>query len=70
MKLDSNWHEGTGVPFWRCFLCGKVVSPWDIDKGGCQHCGSSKISPTNLSLLEGIVQIIRRPSLLKFWRHE
>ena len=55
--------EGNGLPFYRCMLCGTVVSIWDVKKGGCQKCGHVKIQPTKLSSFEKISQIIKHPNL-------
>ena len=55
--------EGSGLGFYRCFVCRSVVSRWDIKKGGCQHCSSNKVIPTSLTLWEKIVQIIKHPKL-------
>jgi hypothetical protein len=52
-----------GTAFFRCQLCGEVVSPWDINKGGCQVCGGVKIVPTNLSFVEKLKQIVRHPAV-------
>ena len=58
--------ESTGVEFFRCVLCGAVVSQWDIaEHHGCGKCGGFKIKPTNLSLWEKIIQIIMHPL---FWK--
>jgi DNA-directed RNA polymerase subunit RPC12/RpoP len=55
-----------GLIFYRCALCGDVVSPWDIKESGCcRKCGHRKIRPTNLSMREKVVQIWRHP---KIWR--
>jgi rRNA maturation endonuclease Nob1 len=54
-----------GLTFYRCTLCRNVVSKWDIDKGGCQRCGGTKISPTNLTLIEKVKEIVKRPAV---WR--
>jgi len=57
-------HTGEGVGFYRCVLCTTVVSPWDIkEKGRCPKCGQVRIRPTNLSLIEKLVQIIKHPKL-------
>jgi hypothetical protein len=53
------------LTFYRCTLCRGVVSKWDINAGGCQHCGGTKISPTNLRWWEKIVQIVKHPAV---WR--
>lgn len=50
--------------FYRCVLCGTVVSQWDIDEHrGCRKCGNSRIRPSNLSLWEKIVQILKHPKI-------
>ena len=55
-----------GVSFFRCMLCRSVVSPWDIMKHmGCAKCGQRRIQPTNLSIWEMLIQIIKHP---KVWR--
>lgn len=53
----------TELTFFRCELCGRVVSPWDIPKGGCQACGCNRVRPTNLTWLEKIVQVARHPKI-------
>lgn len=64
---DENTSSDGGQTFYRCYLCGSVVSQWDIDKhNACLNCGHSKISPTNLSLLEKIVQIFKHPAIWKW----
>lgn len=52
-----------GLQFYRCELCHGVVSRWDINTGGCQKCAGVRIRPTNLSLLEKLVQIVRHPKV-------
>jgi hypothetical protein len=56
-----------GIPFYRCTLCHNVISLWDIYKGShnCPKCGGARITPTNLSLWEKIVQVMKHP---KVWR--
>ncbi len=52
------------ITFYRCLLCTTVVSKWDIEKGdGCSKCGGRRMSPTNLSLLEKLVQILKHPKV-------
>ena len=51
------------ITFFRCTLCSGVVSVWDIDKGGCQKCSGTKIVPTNLSVWEKLVQLMRHPNV-------
>ena len=58
-------HEFEGVMFFRCLLCRGVVSPWDIKEiQACPKCGQRRISPSNLSFFEKIVQFCKHP---KFW---
>lgn len=53
-----------GLQFYRCILCGCVVSPWNVRAGeGCPKCAGSRITPTNLSFLEKIVQIVKHPKV-------
>jgi len=53
-----------GLIFYRCNLCHKVVSVWDLQKSkGCHKCGHSKISPANLTFFEKIVQIAKHPNI-------
>lgn len=54
-----------GLPFFRCTLCRGVVSQWDIYKDGhnCPKCGGARISPTNLSFWEKLVQIWKHPKV-------
>lgn len=54
-----------GLPFFRCTLCMGVVSLWDIyqEPHGCPKCGASRVSPTNLSLKEKIVQVFKHPAV-------
>lgn len=53
-----------GVMFYRCVLCGNPVSKWDIhEHQGCAKCGNPRIRPSNLSLWEKVVQILRHPKV-------
>jgi Zn finger protein HypA/HybF involved in hydrogenase expression len=52
-----------GMQFYRCETCHGVVSPWDIDNGECPKCGAHRIRPTDLTLLEKVVQIIKHPKV-------
>lgn len=55
-----------GLQFYRCVLCNRVVSPWDIQEHhGCAHCGNNKIKPSDLTLWEKIIQILKHPAI---WR--
>lgn len=58
--------SGKGLPFFRCTLCTGIVSVWDIyeEPHGCPNCGAARVSPTNLSTWEKIVQIMKHP---KWW---
>lgn len=63
-NMPENVFEGTGLPFYRCLLCGEVVSLWDIKAGaGCPKCGNRKITPTTLGLWEKVVQVFKHPKL-------
>jgi hypothetical protein len=53
------------LQFYRCDACHGIVSLWDIKQLGRCRCGQNKIRPTNLTLIEKIVQIVRHP---KVWR--
>jgi DNA-directed RNA polymerase subunit RPC12/RpoP len=54
--------KAKGVLFYRCILCASPVSKWDIQAHqGCAKCGNSRIRPSNLSLWEKLVQIIKHP---------
>jgi len=56
--------KSEGIQFYRCMLCGRVVSRWDIQEyKGCKKCGNTKIKPTNLTLMEKVVQIIKHPRI-------
>lgn len=56
--------EGPGLLFYRCVLCTSVVSKWDIKKHhGCPKCGNPRIKPSNLSLWEMFVQILKHPKV-------
>ena len=53
-----------GTLFYRCILCGNVVSKWDIqDHHGCKKCGNARIRPSDLSLWEKFVQILKHPRI-------
>ena len=52
------------ITFYRCLLCASIVSKWDIQDGdGCSKCGSLKMSLTNLSWFEKLVQILKHPKV-------
>lgn len=55
------------VTFYRCLLCHRVVSQWDIEAHkGCPKCGGVRISPSDLSCWEKFVQIIKHPQVWKW----
>lgn len=55
------------VTFYRCVLCGRMVSPWDIfrddGKHGCRKCNGVRVTPTNLSFFEKIRAICEKPKV-------
>jgi hypothetical protein len=54
-----------GITFYRCTMCSRPVSPMDIEKyNGCK-CGNNKVSETNLSAWEKVVQVVKHPLV---WR--
>lgn len=52
-----------GTAFYRCTLCSGVVSYWDIKAGRCPTCSGVRIMPTDLSLWEKVVQIVKHPKV-------
>ena len=55
-----------GLPFYRCRLCQGVISVWDLREiHACPKCAGVRMSPTNLSLREKLLQIWKHP---KIWR--
>jgi len=66
--LESN--DQYALQFYRCVLCHRVVSLFDLrEKLGCRHCGHAKVSPTNLTLWEKLVQIAKHPKVWT-WKNE
>lgn len=62
----EGFEEDKGLPFYRCVLCGTVVSVWDIKKHqGCPKCKNTRIRPSDLSVWEKITQVCRHPAI---WR--
>lgn len=56
-----------GLQFYRCILCGEPVSKWDIHEyHGCPKCGNARIRPSDLSLWEKIVQMVKHPAVWKW----
>ena len=67
-NVDSSFplddEDSAGTLFYRCCLCGGVVSKWDISESrGCPKCSHRKLRPSNLSLSEKIVQIFKHPKV-------
>lgn len=59
--------ESKGLNFFRCTMCGCVVSQWDIKKHhGCKRCANPKIKPTELGFFEKLVQIFLHPMIWKW----
>lgn len=55
------------LTFYRCVLCRKVVSRWDIEtEHACTRCGGRKVSPSNLAWWEKVIQIIKHPMVWKW----
>lgn len=62
--IDTREDEKSGLLFYRCCLCGTVVSKWDIkEHKGCQKCGHAKMRPSNLSFWEKLVQVFKHPKI-------
>ena len=55
-----------GLLFYRCYLCKGIVSKWDLEENHECRCGHTKISPTNLTIWEKIVQIFKHPAIWKW----
>jgi hypothetical protein len=72
MKFSVDLHEGTGMSYFRCYLCRRPISPSDLDKHhGCAHCGHTRVSPTSLTWFEKVVEVCRHPGILKLlWQDE
>lgn len=61
--------ESSGTPFYRCILCTHVISPWDLrTHHGCPRCAGTKLKPSNLSIWEKLVQIVKHPLIWKWPR--
>lgn len=66
--LETN--DPDGLMFYRCRLCHRVVSLWDIRKyHACPYCRHATISPTNLTLWEKLVQIVKHPKVWE-WKKQ
>lgn len=65
--MGSNFE---GLQFYRCMLCNRIVTVWDIrERQGCRHCGNRKLKPTDLTMIEKLVQILKHPAVWR-WKHE
>ncbi len=63
-SIPDDDDSSSGALFYRCCLCGGVVSKWDISETkGCPKCAHRKLRPSNLSLSEKIVQIFKHPKV-------
>ena len=69
--LEAEEETPAGVPFYRCKLCGTVVSPWDIYEKhtGCTVCSCRQIVPTNLTFTEKIIQIVKHPKIWEWKKY-
>lgn len=66
--LETN--DPDALQFYRCVLCHRVVNLWDLrEHKACPHCGHAKMSPTNLTLWEKVVQIAKHPKVWT-WKNE
>lgn len=66
--LESN--DENALVFYRCSLCTRVISLFDLRKyRACPFCGHSKISPTNLTLWEKLIQIVKHPRVWE-WKKQ
>ena len=54
------------TPFYRCMSCSKVVNVWQVRSGDGCVCGERKCKPTNLTLWEKLVQIVKHPLVWKW----
>ncbi len=61
-----------GLAYYRCLLCGRRLSPWDIEEHGeCPSCGHTRVKPTNLKRWEMLVEICKRPlTFFRLWRDD
>jgi DNA-directed RNA polymerase subunit RPC12/RpoP len=58
------------IKFFRCVLCTRVVSVWDIKTNhSCPKCGNNRIIETNLSGWEKIIQIIKHPLVWRWGKY-
>ena len=74
--MDSNYLEmlaaseqtdsDGGLLFYRCYLCKRIISKWDLARSYECKCGHGKLSPTNLTIWEKFVQILKHPATWKW----
>jgi DNA-directed RNA polymerase subunit RPC12/RpoP len=58
-----------GLIFYRCSVCHRVVSVWDIkEKHGCRYCGNHRLNPSSLTLKEKLIQICKHPKIWE-WKN-
>ena len=58
-----------GVEFYRCKLCRRAVSPWDLkEHTACPYCGGAYFHPSNLTMVEKIQQIVKHPKVWE-WKN-
>lgn len=63
--------DSEGLSFFRCMLCSRPVSAWDVrDSGGCSYCGGTRVAPTNLTFIEKVIQIFKHPLIWEWSKHE
>ena len=63
---DQNQDSDDGMTFYRCYLCNKIISKWDLEANHECKCGHGKISPTNLTIWEKVVQVFKHPAIWKW----
>lgn len=60
--LETN--DENALTFYRCCLCHRPVSLFDLrEHHACPFCGHARMSPTNLTLWEKLVQIVKHPKV-------
>lgn len=66
--LETNSEDG--LMFYRCRLCHRIVSLFDLrEHHACPYCKHATMSPTNLTLWEKLVQIVKHPKVWT-WKNE
>jgi DNA-directed RNA polymerase subunit RPC12/RpoP len=65
--MEGFEEKDDGLPFYRCILCGGIVSVWDIKKSyGCPKCKGTRVKPTDMSFVEKMIQVIKHPAVWKW----